>query len=83
MRVRVIGERNGLDADIGRLLIEAEELTKDNDGLTLVVAFNYGARQEITRAAQRIAEQVAQGRIKPSDVDHGNDRRRSRCAGDA
>ena len=43
VRVRIIGEREGLDADIGRLLVEAEELTKNNDGLTLVVAFNYGA----------------------------------------
>jgi undecaprenyl diphosphate synthase len=68
VRVRIIGERNELDPDIGRLLVEAEELTKNNDGLTLVVAFNYGARQEITRAAQRIAEGVAQGRIKPADV---------------
>jgi undecaprenyl diphosphate synthase len=68
VRVRVIGERKGLEADIGRMLIEAEELTKNNDGLTLVVAFNYGARQEITRAAQRIAEEVAQGRLTPADV---------------
>ena len=68
VRVRVIGERNNLAPDIGRLLVEAEELTKNNDGLTLVVAFNYGARQEITRAARRVAEDVAQGRIKPSDV---------------
>ncbi len=68
VRVRVTGERVGLDPDIGRLLIEAEELTKNNDGLTLVVAFNYGARQEITRAAQRLAEEVAQGKIKSSDI---------------
>jgi undecaprenyl diphosphate synthase len=68
VRVRIIGERAGLAADIGRLLIEAEELTKDNTGLTLVVAFNYGARQEIARAARRIAEDVAQGRLKPEDV---------------
>jgi undecaprenyl diphosphate synthase len=68
VRVRIIGEREGLDADIGRLLIEAEELTKDNDGLTLVVAFNYGARQEIARAARRIAEDVARGRRKPDEV---------------
>ena len=68
VRVRIIGEREGLDPDIGRLLIEAEELTKSNDGLTLVVAFNYGARQEIVRAARRIAEEVAQGRLKPADV---------------
>lgn len=68
VRVRIIGEREGLDADIGRLLIEAEELTKNNDGLTLVVAFNYGARQEIARAARRIVEEVSQGRLKPDDV---------------
>ncbi|MGH6664016.1 MAG: isoprenyl transferase [Pseudolabrys sp.] len=68
VRVRVIGERNGLDPDIGRLLVEAEELTKNNDGLVLAVAFNYGSRQEITRAAQHIAEDVARGQIKPSDV---------------
>jgi len=61
VRVRVIGDRAGLEPDIGRLLVEAEELTKDNDGLTLVVAFNYGARQEIVRAARRIAEASKQG----------------------
>jgi undecaprenyl diphosphate synthase len=68
VRVRVIGERVGLAPDIGRLLVEAEELTRNNDGLTLVVAFNYGARQEITRAARRIADEVAAGRLKPTDV---------------
>jgi undecaprenyl diphosphate synthase len=69
VRVRVIGERVGLDPDIGRLLIEAEELTRNNDGLTLVVAFNYGARQEIVRAARKIADEVAHGRMKVDDID--------------
>jgi undecaprenyl diphosphate synthase len=68
VRVRIIGEREGLDPDIARLLVEAEELTRDNDALTLVVAFNYGARQEIARAARAIAEQVACGALKPADV---------------
>jgi undecaprenyl diphosphate synthase len=69
VRVRVIGDREGLDPDIGRLLIEAEDLTKNNlDGLTLVVAFNYGARQEITRAARRVAQRIAEGRLTPADV---------------
>ena len=68
VRVRIIGEREGLEPDIGRLLVEAEELTKDNTGLTLMVAFNYGARQEIARAARRIAEAVAQGRMKAEDI---------------
>jgi len=69
VRVRVIGERAGLDPDIGRLLVEAEELTKNNDGLSLVVAFNYGARQEIVRAARKVAEAIAQGRLKGDDID--------------
>lgn len=68
IRVRVIGERVGLDPDIGRLLVEAEELTKNNDGLILVVAFNYGARQEIVRAARRIAEAVERGEARAQDV---------------
>jgi undecaprenyl diphosphate synthase len=68
VRVRIIGERAGLEADIGRLLIEAEELTNTNTGLTLVVAFNYGARQELARAARRAAEEVLQGRLKPEDI---------------
>jgi undecaprenyl diphosphate synthase len=68
VRVRIIGERQTLDPDIGRLLVEAEELTKNNDGLTLLVAFNYGARQEIARAARRIAEKVAAARLAPGDI---------------
>ena len=68
VRVRIIGEREGLEPDIGRLLVEAEELTKNNEGITLIVAFNYGARQEIARAAKRIAQEVAEGRLKPDAV---------------
>jgi undecaprenyl diphosphate synthase len=63
VHVRVIGERADLTPDILQLLEEAEHLTRDNDKLTLVVAFNYGGRQEIARAAQRLAVQVAEGRI--------------------
>jgi undecaprenyl diphosphate synthase len=69
VRVRVIGERDGLEPDIVRLLNEAEELTRDNSGLTLVVAFNYGARQEIARAARRIAADVADGKLKFQQID--------------
>ncbi|MGH6789138.1 MAG: isoprenyl transferase [Pseudolabrys sp.] len=68
VKVRIIGEREGLDQDIGRLLVEAEELTRENNGLTLVVAFNYGARQEIARAVRRIADEIAQGRLNLGDV---------------
>ena len=68
VKVRVIGERDGLDPEIRRLLEEAEELTYRNTGLILVVAFNYGARQEIARAMRGIAEDVAQGRLAPDAV---------------
>src|SRR6202047_2903520 len=63
VHVRVIGDRDDLAPDIRGLLEEAEDLTKDNDKLTLVVAFNYGARQEIARAAQRVPAQGAGGRL--------------------
>jgi len=68
VRVRIIGERGGLDPEIQRLLEEAEELTRGNGGLLLVVAFNYGGRQEIARAAQRVAELVALGKLRASDI---------------
>jgi undecaprenyl diphosphate synthase len=68
VRVRIIGEREGLDPDIARLLQEAEDLTRANTGLVLVVAFNYGARQEIARAARRAAAEVAAGRITPETI---------------
>jgi undecaprenyl diphosphate synthase len=68
VRVRVIGEREGLEPDICALLSEAEELTRDNSRLTLVVAFNYGSRQEIARAAQRLAREVAEGRRDAASI---------------
>jgi undecaprenyl diphosphate synthase len=68
VKVRVIGERLDLEPEIRRLLEEAEELTRENNNLTLVVAFNYGARQEIARAAARIAIQVRAGQIEPEAI---------------
>jgi undecaprenyl diphosphate synthase len=68
VKVRVIGERGDLEPEIRRLLEEAEELTRDNDQLTLVVAFNYGARQEIARAAARLAAEVKAGRLEPAAI---------------
>ena len=69
VRVRVIGEREGLEPDIVALLDEAEELTRGNVRLDLTVAFNYGSRQEIANAAQRLAREVAEGKRDPSSID--------------
>jgi len=68
VKIRVIGARSGLEGDILRILDDAVELTKDNTALNLTIAFNYGARDEIARAAQKIAEDAKQGVIDPSDV---------------
>jgi len=70
--VRVIGERENLNPDIRRLLEEAEQLTRHNEKLVLVVAFNYGARQEIARAAQRVAAAVSAGDLPLSAVTADN-----------
>ncbi len=68
IKVRVIGLRDNLQADIRALLQEAEDLTRGNQGLTLVVAFNYGSRQEIAAAMRRVAFGVASGEIEPEAV---------------
>lgn len=68
VKVRVIGDRSNLRDDILPLLIEAEETTRDNTGLTLVIAFNYGARDEIARAAASLACDVAAGLIPATAV---------------
>lgn len=72
VRVRVIGAREGLSRDIAGLLDEAETLTGDNKGLTLVIAFNYGARAEIARAARALAEEVAAGRLAPAEINEAH-----------
>lgn len=68
VKIRVIGTRVGLDNDILRLIDDAVHLTKDNSTLNLTIAFNYGARDEIARAAARIATEVAQGTLAAEDI---------------
>lgn len=68
VRIRVIGSRDNLDKSILKLLEEAEDLTRDNTGLTLVVAFNYGARDEIARAMRTLGHKVKSGELDPDDI---------------
>ena len=68
VQVRIIGERANLRPDILSLLEEAESLTVGNDGLTLIVAFNYGARAEIAAAARRLAQAVRDGHLDPAEI---------------
>ncbi len=69
IRIRVIGERKKLPADIVEQIDHAEELTKDNDKLVLTLALNYGGRQEITAAARGLAAAVERGQLKADAID--------------
>jgi undecaprenyl diphosphate synthase len=72
IRVRIVGDRTTLAADISRLLDEAEALTRANTKLNLVIAFNYGGRDEILRACRRLADAASRGAIRPEDITAAN-----------
>ena len=69
VRMRWVGRRPRLWGSVIKELETAQELTKDNTGLTLYFCVNYGGRAEIADAVQRIAEQVQRGKLKPSSID--------------
>lgn len=71
VKIKVIGSRENLEPNIVRLIADAERLTQNNCKLNLIVAFNYGARQEIAEAARKLAVEVAQGKRQASDIDVG------------
>jgi len=68
MCVRVIGEKSRLDEDIRKSIYDLEEATKNNTGLHFTIAINYGSRDEITRAVKKLAEQVKEGTLDPSEI---------------
>jgi undecaprenyl diphosphate synthase len=68
VRITVIGERVGLEPDIRTLIEDTETLTRDNTGLRLIMAFNYGGRQEIAGAVREIAAAVKAGTLSPDDI---------------
>lgn len=68
-KIIVIGEPNGVDPELMTLIDEAVELTSANTALNLVIAFNYGSRSEIARAARSLAIDAAAGRLDPDSID--------------
>ena len=68
VRVKMIGERSRFDKDIVEGINRLERETKDNTGLTFVIAVNYGGRDEIVRAARKMAEDVKEGNLDPKDL---------------
>jgi undecaprenyl diphosphate synthase len=69
VRVRIIGNRETISADIRQLVEQAEAVTRGNERMDLLVAFNYGSRDELSRAARMMARDVAEGRLDPEAVD--------------
>lgn len=69
MKIRVIGDIEPLDDDIKSRIRELEAATTDNGGLNFTIALNYGSRDEMTRAAQKMAKDCAEGKIKAEEID--------------
>ena len=69
VRLRILGERSRLDPDIVRLIEGAEERTKNNTELTLLLALSYGGRQELVSAARKLAVDARDGKIDPETID--------------
>lgn len=68
MKVRVIGDKSRLDADIQESIKNLEEATKDNTGLKFTIAINYGSRDEIVRAVKILTEDVQTGKMQAFDI---------------
>lgn len=68
VRMRFIGDRDAFSEVLQNHIIQAEQRTAHNTGLTLVVAANYGGRWDIAQAGRRIADDIAAGRLQPDDV---------------
>lgn len=69
MRVRVIGDKTGLDADIRERILELEEVSKNNTGLNFQIAINYGGRDEIIRAVKKLVKDKEENKFNFEDID--------------
>ena len=67
--IRILGDKDGLPQKQREALINAEERTKENTGLKLNIAINYGGRAELVTAARALAEKVKNGEMQPQDID--------------
>lgn len=68
MKVKVIGDKTRLDDDIIEKINQLEECSKNNQGINFIIALNYGSRDEMKRAVQKIAQDCKNGIINPEDI---------------
>ncbi len=69
IRLQAIGDLSRLPAKTHKALLDGIEKTKNNTRMTLVLALNYSAKWEILHSVKQIAEQVAEGRLSPDQID--------------
>ncbi len=69
VQLRVIGDRAGLPPDIRTLIEDTEAASRDNKRVTVIMALNYGSRQEITLAARQLATAAKAGMLDPESID--------------
>ena len=69
MRVKIIGDPSAFAPDIQEKIRELEEFSKDYDELYFQIALNYGSRDEIVRGVRKLAQDVADGKCTPSEID--------------
>jgi len=68
IRLRIIGDRSAFTPTLQELMANAEQLTRNNTRMTLVIAANYGGHWDIVQATRQVAEKVKQGLLQPSDI---------------
>jgi undecaprenyl diphosphate synthase len=69
VRLMFIGERSEFSAKLVAMMSQAEKLTAANEGLTLVIALNYGGRWDVTQAVRQLARRVEAGELRADDID--------------
>jgi len=69
VRFRVIGRAAGVPTRVGERIRRLSETTSRNTGLNLLMAFNYGGRDELVDAVRALAREVQSGRLRPEDID--------------
>jgi undecaprenyl diphosphate synthase len=82
VRIRFLGDLDGLPEKLQDLIEDATERTAKNSGIHFNVCTNYGGRRELVRAAQRLAKQAATGMIDPKAIDENSFARELFTAGD-
>jgi len=69
IRLRFVGDRSQLTADLQELMADAEAKTAHFDAMSLVIAISYGGQWDIAHAAQQLAQQVQEGQLRAEDID--------------